>query len=80
MLERLEAPRIETQRWAAALYTYLGRDHEARLATERYLEAYPAFDLEQHLSRIPFAQVADLAHHGDGLRRAGFGITRSKRD
>ena len=78
--ERLETPRIETQRWAAALYVYLGRDHEARRAAERYLEAYPAFNLEQHLARIPFAQAADLEHYGDGLRRAGFGITGSKYD
>ncbi len=69
--ERLESPRIEFQRWAAALYAYLGRDEEARSAATRYLDTYPKFRLQQHLARIPFTRQEDLEHYGEGLRRAG---------
>ncbi len=74
--ERLEVPRTEHQRWAAAVYAYLGREADAKRVAARYREAYPNFNLEQHLARIPFAHGADLDHYGEGLRRAGL-VTHS---
>ena len=69
--ERLEVPRTEHLRWAAAVYAYLERGADARRVAAKYLEAYPRFNLEVHLARIPFAHAADLNHYGEGLRRAG---------
>jgi adenylate cyclase len=75
IFEKLENPSalISYQRWIAATYAYLGRDEEARAAAAKYREAYPEFDLGEHLSRIPFAAEEDRAHYGEGLRRAGLG-------
>jgi adenylate cyclase len=73
VFERLEQPRVESLRWAAALYAHLGREADARRVATRYRGAYPRFDLRQHLARIPFARRDDLEHYGDGLRGAGLG-------
>ncbi|MGH8596139.1 MAG: hypothetical protein ACREXT_05725, partial [Gammaproteobacteria bacterium] len=69
--ERLESPRTEHMRWAAAAYSYLDRGAEAARAVARYLQTYPNFDPALHLARIPFTRPEDLTHYGEGLRRAG---------
>ena len=70
--ERIENPQVSYYRWIAPTYAYLGRLEEAREAGAKYREHYPNFDLEEHLSRIPFARKEDKAHYGEGLRMAGF--------
>lgn len=71
VFERLESPRMEHLRWAAAAYACLGREADAARLVARYLATYPTFDLAVHLARIPFTRESDLEHYGDAIRRAG---------
>ena len=69
--ETLEGKNASFQRWIAANYAYLDREEEAFAAAQKYLESYPRFDLQEHLSRIPYAKQEDCEHYGNGLRMAG---------
>lgn len=60
-------------RWIAGTFAYLGRDHDAHRVVQRYLKAYPNFDLSDHLSRMPFRHPEDLEHYATGLKLAGLG-------
>ena len=69
--ETLESKHASFQRWIAANYAYLDREEEAHAAAQQYMESYPTFDLQEHLSRIPYAKQEDCKHYGNGLRMAG---------
>lgn len=69
--ETLETKHASYQRWIAANHAYLDREEDALAAAQKYLESYPNFDLEEHLSRIPYSRQEDCKHYGDGLRMAG---------
>ncbi|MFT4561331.1 MAG: adenylate cyclase [Gammaproteobacteria bacterium] len=71
--EKLDDPSNYFYRWIAATFANVGRLDEARAMAQRYLDAYPDFDLEVHLSRMPFRRPEDLVHYRDGLVKAGLG-------
>ena len=72
IIEKLHSPIASNYRWMAATYAALGRVAEAHSCAAKYFEAYPEFDLPDHLARVPYRHKADLEHYADALRRAGF--------
>ncbi len=58
-------------RWLAAAYGQLGRELEAKAATEEYLQRTPDFSLASHLEMLPFQHAEDREHYAAGLRKAG---------
>ncbi len=59
-------------RWGAAAYAMSGNEKKAQHLAEQYLTRYPDFDFEEHIRRMPFAQVEDRDHYAEGLTKAGF--------
>ncbi len=72
IIEKLHSPQPSNYRWMAATYAALGRVAEAHSCVARYFEAYPDFDLPDHLSRMAYRDSADLEHYAAALRTAGF--------
>jgi adenylate cyclase len=66
------SPRMSNCRWFAATLAALGRNDEAHRYAERYLAHYPAFDLDEHVARVPFRHPADRERYRAALRDAGF--------
>jgi adenylate cyclase len=58
-------------RWLAASYAQLGREADAKAATEEYLKLTPGFSLARHLEMLHFQHAEDREHYVDGLRKAG---------
>jgi adenylate cyclase len=71
--EKLDDPSIYFYRWIAATFAQVGRLDEARKMANKYLEAYPDFDLGDHVKRMPFRLEEDSHHYKEGLERAGLG-------
>lgn len=59
-------------RWCAVTLAMQGELEIARDYAVRYLARYPAFDLDEHVRRTPFARAADRERYATALRRAGF--------
>jgi adenylate cyclase len=55
----------------AAALAQSGRQEEAAQAAAMLLESYPGFSVQRHLRNFRWKNPADLAHYGDGLRKAG---------
>lgn len=72
VIRDIHSPQTSSYRWFAATLALLDRIAEARTYTKRYLDRYPAFDLEEHLARMPFGRAGDRARYAHGLRLAGF--------
>ncbi|MGR8918272.1 MAG: adenylate/guanylate cyclase domain-containing protein [Gammaproteobacteria bacterium] len=72
VIREISSPQVSACRWFAATYAMLDRREDARRYAERYLERYPDFDLDDHVSRVPFYHDEDRAHYAEALRRAGF--------
>ena len=75
--EAIEAyKQIPTPRWQhhadmAAGHAYLGNDAEAARQKAEVLRLQPDFSIADYLERLTYGEAADLAHHGEGLRKAG---------
>lgn len=74
VMREIDGPRISPSncRWFAATCAALGRIEEARPYVERYVEHYPAFDVDEHVSRVPFRRAGDRERYRECLRQAGF--------
>jgi adenylate cyclase len=60
----------------AAALAQLGRNHEARQATETLLGLYPGLTAERHLKNFRWKLPEDVAHYREGLLKAGVPPTR----
>lgn len=72
IIRELTSPRISHCRWFAACCAMQGTLEDAAMFRDRYLEAYPDFDLEDHASRVPFRFEADRTRYALALGKAGF--------
>ncbi|TDJ70166.1 MAG: adenylate/guanylate cyclase domain-containing protein [Proteobacteria bacterium] len=70
---KLDEPPVYFLRWIAATFAHLGRSDEALENARKYMARYPNFNLDEHLSRMPFRHTEDLDHYAAGLTRAGLG-------
>jgi adenylate cyclase len=55
----------------AASLAQLGRTEEAEKAAEVLLTNFPGLTVERHLRNFRWKTLADIAHYGDGLLKAG---------
>ena len=75
--EAIEAyKQIPTPRWQhhadmAACHAYMGDDADAELQKAQVLQLKPDFSIADYLERLTYGEPGDLAHHGEGLRKAG---------
>ncbi len=75
--EAIEAyKQIPTPRWQhhadmAACHAYLGNDAGADQQKAQALRLKPDFSIADYLERLTYGAADDLAHHGEGLRKAG---------
>ena len=55
----------------AACHAYMGDDADAELQKAQVLQLKPDFPIADYLERLTYGEPGDLAHHGEGLRKAG---------
>jgi len=72
LVREVHAQQSSTYRWFAATLAMQGDLRGARAFVDQYLERYPAFDLDEHLARMPFSRAADRERYAEALRLAGF--------
>jgi TolB-like protein/class 3 adenylate cyclase len=60
----------------AAALAQLGRDEEARQATDALLSLYPGLTVGRHLKNFRWKMTEDVAHYRDGLVKAGVPQTK----
>jgi adenylate cyclase len=70
-LRKVEYHGVESQAALAASYAQLGRLEEARIEAAKLLEIQPDFSIKLITEKFYFKNPEDLAHHIDGLRKAG---------
>lgn len=70
-LRKVKYHGVESQAALAASYAQLGRLEEAQIETAKLLEIQPDFSIELFTEKSYFKNPEDLAHHIDGLRKAG---------
>lgn len=72
VINNIVEPSVSNSRWFAAVYGALDEPEKAAPYVKRYLAAYPDFDFDEHICRVPFRLETDREHYAESLKRAGF--------
>ncbi len=72
VIEDILTPQASNCRWFAATCAMLGQPERAQRYADIYFDRYPDFELDEHVSRVPFRHEADRERYRGALRAAGF--------